>query len=80
MITGLPDYRPSIEQSLRCTCGIRYVVYLGGAPAHLEMRAQAAVEQARILRARFVDARVTPFANCECGEVLDFTHDDSVIQ
>ena len=75
MITGLPDYRPPIEQSLRCVCGQRFVAYLG-APAPFDERAfEAAQERGETLSARFIDARETPWLICSHGEVLMFVED-----
>lgn len=51
MITGIPPYQAPIEQSMRCVCGRRYVVYLGGRVSDALDRAQ---ERADLLRARFV--------------------------
>jgi hypothetical protein len=69
-ITGLPAYATPIEQSLRCPCGARYLVYLGGGKGHAQSRAQ---ERANMLRAIFVDARLQPWLTCKhCGQLLDF--------
>lgn len=73
MITGLPAYREPIEQSLRCVCGIRYLVLMSDSIGDTEARAR---ERAEMIRARFIDARLTPFMNCECGEFLDFTTEE----
>jgi hypothetical protein len=79
MITGLPDYRPPIEQSLRCVCGQRFVVYLG-APFPFDNRAfEAASERAEQIGARFIDAREIPWLVCSCGEVLMFVEDAAAI-
>jgi hypothetical protein len=79
MITGLPDYRPPIEQSLRCVCGQRFVVYLG-APFPFNNRAfEAARERAEQMGARFIDARLTPWLICSCGEVLMFVEDAAAV-
>ena len=75
MITGLPDYRPPIEQSSRCVCGQQFVVYLG-APLPFNVRPfEAARERAEQMGARFIDARETPWLVCSCGEVLMFVED-----
>jgi hypothetical protein len=75
MLTGLPDYRPPIEQSLRCVRGQRFVVYLG-APLPFNNRAlKAARERAEQMGASFIDARQTPWLICDCGEALIFVED-----
>jgi hypothetical protein len=60
MITGLPDYRPPIEQSLRCVCGQRYLVYLGAAFPFDNRAFEASRERANELNARFIDAHSAP--------------------
>jgi hypothetical protein len=76
MITGIPQYQSPIEQSLRCVCGVRYLVYLGGGMRNAEGRAQA---RASVIRAIYVDARQVPFMNCSCGQFLDFTTESEVV-
>ncbi len=76
MITGLPQYQPPIEQSLRCLCGQRFVVYTGGGIGEAQARAR---ERASWMSARFIDARVVPFLNCECGQFLDFTIEETMM-
>jgi hypothetical protein len=44
MITGLPEYRPPIEQSLRCVCGQMFAVYMG-APLPLYSRSFEAARE-----------------------------------
>jgi hypothetical protein len=79
VITGLPDYRPPIEQSLRCVCGLRYLVYLD-APFPFEGKAmEAAQEQAIMLGARFIDSRQTPWLVCSCDKVLIFVEDAAAV-
>jgi hypothetical protein len=75
VITGLPDYRPPIEQSLRCVCGQRYLVYLGAASPFDNRAFEAARERAEQMGARFIDARSSPWLTCSCGEVLMFVED-----
>ena len=74
MITGIPPYATPIEQSLRCSCGARYVVYLGGGMGDAEGRAR---QRAELLKARFVDARQMPSMICSCGLALDFSTADA---
>lgn len=76
MITGLPDYRAPIEQSLRCVCGLRYVVFTGGSDFD-KAACDAARDRASQMNAQFVDARIVPFMQCRCGALLDFTAMDS---
>jgi hypothetical protein len=75
MLTGLPDYRPLIEQSLRYVCGQRYLVYMGAAFPFDNRAFEAARERAGQIGARFIDARETPWLSCSCGEVLMFVED-----
>jgi hypothetical protein len=56
-VTGLPAYRPPIEQSLRCVCGLRYLVFIGAPIPFNEQAFEAARERAEQMAARFVDAR-----------------------
>ena len=75
-ITGLPDYSLPIEQSIRCVCGLRYVVFIGG--SDFDQRAsEAAKGRAQAMNAQFVDGRVVPFMQCRCGVLLNFTTMDS---
>ena len=68
MITGLPAYVPPQLQEVRCPCGSLYLVHTGAG----EERATEGREHAEVRGARFVDARRTPFLQCECGQALDF--------
>jgi hypothetical protein len=72
MITGLPPLVAPIEQSIRCVCGLRYVVFIGGCDFD-----KAARDRASQMYAQFVDARIVPFMQCRCGALLDFTSMDS---
>jgi hypothetical protein len=72
-ITGIPPYTniPPVECSVRCACGLRYLIFTGDDESGAQPRA---VE----MGATFINAREVPFMNCECGQVLDFTTDDSL--
>lgn len=73
-ITGLPPYKTPLEQSLRCVCKTRYIVFIGGCAQFDETLCKLACEHAAMLQAVFVDAREMPFMKCvECGGLLDFT-------
>ena len=67
-----------IDYSLRCSCTRRYLIFtgMGRIVSDAETRAR---EQAASIKATFIDARSTPFMQCECGQVLDFMPDDSLI-
>jgi hypothetical protein len=78
-VTGLPDYRPPVEQSLRCVCGQRYLVYLGAAFPFDNRAFEAARERAGQMGARFIDAREIPWLICSCGEVLIFVEDAAAV-
>jgi hypothetical protein len=69
-------YKPPIEQTLRCACGLRYVVFTGGS-AFDDRTRDAAIERAGQMSAQFVDARIVPFMQCRCGALLDFFIADS---
>ena len=73
MITGLPPLVAPIEQSIRCVCGLRYVVFIGGSDFD-QAACEAARDRASQMNAQFVDARIVPFILCvKCGALLDFT-------
>jgi len=76
MITGLPPLVAPIEQSIRCVCGLRYVVFTGGSDFD-QVASEAARDRASQMNAQFVDARISPFMNCSCGALLDFTAIDA---
>jgi hypothetical protein len=78
--TGIPPYsdRPPIEYSLRCLCARRYLVFTGMG-AMIGYASGRAKERAEDMKAMFIDARSTPFMNCECGEALEFLLDDSML-
>jgi hypothetical protein len=77
-LEGIPPYKSPISQTLRCVCGHRYLVYLG-APSLFDDRAcEAAREDAGRRGCQFIDARLTPFMNCECGQLLDFSSECSL--
>jgi hypothetical protein len=77
MISGTPDCTGAlpIEYSLRCVCGRRFMIFTVAGPMIGDAESGAR-ERAGQMQARFVDARETPFMNCECGEALDFTNFD----
>ena len=52
------------------------MVYTGSAsgPGLVHIR-----ERARRMGASFIDAREVPFMTCECGQVLDFKLEESLI-
>jgi hypothetical protein len=74
MITGIPNYKSPIEQSMRCLCGLRYLVLMSDSIGDAEGRARG---RAELISARFIDARVTPFLLCDCGQFLDFVEERS---
>ena len=77
MIISIPDYTGAtpIEFSLRCTCGLRYLVFTGQGAMISDAKGRAR-ERAEQMQAQFIDARLTPFMNCGCGQLLDFTSDE----
>jgi hypothetical protein len=78
-VTGIPDYIGAlpIEYSLRCACARRYVIFTGNGPM-IGNAISRAKERAEQMNAAFIDARSTPFMNCDCGQSLDFMPDDSM--
>jgi hypothetical protein len=70
-ITGIPNYTSAtpIECSVRCPCGLRYLIFTGD-------DGSAAKQRAVEMQATLIDTRQTPFMNCACGQVLDFTADE----
>lgn len=78
MITGLPPFVAPIEQSLRCVCGLRYVVFIGGCDFD-QAACEAAKGRAQAMGAQFIDARIVPFMQCRCGALLDFSATDSSV-
>ena len=76
MISGIPEYKSPIEQSIRCACGLRYVVFTGGSDFD-QAACEAARDRASQMNAEFVDARIVPFIQCRCGALLDFATMDS---
>ncbi|HEX5735692.1 MAG TPA: hypothetical protein VF131_22890 [Blastocatellia bacterium] len=75
-ITGLPVYKLPLEQSIRCVCGLRYLVFTGGSDFDLAA-CEAARDRALQMNAWFVDARIVPFMQCRCGVLLDLITVDS---
>jgi hypothetical protein len=78
-ITGLPAYRPPIEQSFRCPkCQRRYLVFCGNGSQFDDALCDAANDHARVLKAYFVDARVIRILNClDCSFVFDLMDDEA---
>jgi hypothetical protein len=79
MITGISDYTGAtpIEYSLRCACGLRYLIFTGQGAMIGDAEGRAK-ERAERMNAAFIDARSNPFMNCACGQSLDFMPDDSM--
>jgi hypothetical protein len=75
-LTGLLAYKPPIEQTFRCVCGLRYVVFIGGCDFD-QAACEAARDRASQINVQFIDARIVPFMQCRCGALLDFTTVDS---
>ena len=75
-LIGLPPLVTPVEQSLRCSCGLRYVVFTGGCDFD-QAACEAAKGRAQAMGAQFVDAKIVPFMQCRCGALLDFTAMDS---
>jgi hypothetical protein len=69
-ITGIPGYTSPPFQSLRCACGVRFVVLVGS-----DDHKQAAMAEAERLRAGFVDARRLLAFECFCGAQIDVSSD-----
>jgi Zn ribbon nucleic-acid-binding protein len=78
-ITGLPRYKPPIEQSLRCPqCERRYLIFCGDGSQFDDALCEAAKDHARVLNAYFVDARVIRILNClDCGYQFDLMPDEA---
>ena len=75
MITGLPPYRSPVAESVRCYCRNFYFVFTGEA----DIQATKAQQIAEDIGATFIDARSTPIYQCECGQVLDFMPEASLM-
>jgi hypothetical protein len=75
MITGLPAYKAPLAESVRCYCRSFFLVFTG----EMDCQAREAQKQAEKIGAIFIDARSTPFCLCECGQVLDFTPECTLI-
>ncbi|HET9530444.1 MAG TPA: hypothetical protein VFQ92_08840 [Blastocatellia bacterium] len=70
MITGIPNYSDRAIQSLRCKCGVRFVVLIGS-----EDHEEAAKFVASRLNADFIDARKILAFECYCGEMIDVSQE-----
>jgi hypothetical protein len=75
LITGLPAPEPPVVEVVRCHCRARFLVYVGCEDA----QALDAEREAAEIGAVFVDARLSPFVVCECGQTLDFALESSLI-
>jgi hypothetical protein len=75
MITGLPAYVPPLVEDVRCHCQAHYRVFVGVE----DYQAQFAEKEAAELGAVFVDARLSPFVVCACGQVLDFSPECTIV-
>lgn len=75
MITGLPQFKPPVCEPVRCACRKFYFVFTG----ENDLQARSGKRQAGLIGAVFVDARQTPFMNCECGQILDFAPECSLM-
>lgn len=75
MITGLPAYASPAIQSLRCRCGVRFVVLISDSDNE-----QAARMDAIRLNADFIDARRLLAFECYCGLVIEVGGDVSNVQ
>ena len=73
---GLPPLAAPIGQSIRCVCGLRYVIFIGGSDFD-QAACDGARGRAQAMNAQFVDARIVPFMQCGCGALLDFAAMDS---
>lgn len=80
MLTGenplrLPAYSGKLPAVLTvtCCCLSRYVVLTGVADAGGELVRREAERRGAL----FVDARLEPFKQCACGQVLDFTNGEA---
>jgi hypothetical protein len=71
----LPQYKDANVRGVHCHCRKYYRVFTGSEDA----QARLAEQQAIRMRAIFIDARVTPFYQCKCGEVLDFMPEGSTM-
>jgi hypothetical protein len=67
---SMPAYTGALPAVMvvRCKCSLRYIVLTGVADAGAELVRREAEWRGAV----FVDARVTPFLNCRCGQPLDF--------
>jgi hypothetical protein len=77
-ITGIPDYYMPVEIGVRCLCRRYYVVFTGMGSVIGDAMGRAKGRAAN-MGATFIDARSTPFMNCECGQALEFLLDESLM-
>lgn len=66
MITGIPGYACPSFHSLRCPCGVRYVVLVSA-----DDKEQVARREAERINADFIDTRRLLALACYCGASID---------
>lgn len=65
--------QPPKSDLVRCHCQARFIAYKGETD-EAERRAR---KRAVMIDATFIEVSKTPFHQCECGRVLDFTGESS---
>jgi hypothetical protein len=73
MITRPPAYKAPVIEDVRCLCRRFYRIFSGE-----DYQLLLALKEALEAGAIFMDARTTPFFECECGQVLDFAPECSL--